>query len=227
MNENEQNGLFSEDYETPKRENPYLKKNREKAKTEKPKRERKSRETESPYVPVEDKPTPAETSPADPHTYDTPPSYDDPDREVGYTHKRTFSDWMFEHVKLIATIATVIVVLSLVLITDVVSIAEKLITQVQMADSEAISLNYIHGLTMKSDPIQWRDFEKFRHEVSTADDSVTWKLEVEGTDYELWVSGASASNPPTDIWLIDWNTGDRMILGEDDLEEFLSEHNQK
>ena len=226
MNENEQNGLFSEDYETPKRENPYLKKNREKAKAEKPKREKKSRETESPYVAAEDKPAatpPAATTPA----YDATPAYDDPDREVGYTHKRTFSDWMFEHVKLIATIATILVVLSLVLITDVVSIAEKLITQVQMADSEAISLNYIHGLTMKSDPIQWRDFEKFRHEVSTAEDSVTWKLEVEGTDYELWVSGASASKPPTDIWLIDWNTGDRMILGEDDLEEFLSEHNQK
>lgn len=215
MNENEQNGLFSEDCETPKRENPYLKKNREKAKKEKPSK------VESPYVPVED--TPSATTPA----YDAPPIYKDLDREVGYTHKRTFSDWMFEHVKLIATIATIIVVLSLVLITDVVSIAEKLITQVQMADSEAISLNYIHGLTMKSDPIQWRDFEKFRHEVSTAEDSVTWKLEVEGTDYELWVSGASASKPPTDIWLIDWNTGDRMILGEDDLEEFLSEHNQK
>ena len=215
MNENEQNGLFSEDCETPKRENPYLKKNREKAKKEKPSK------VESPYVPVED--TPSATTPA----YDAPPIYEDLDREVGYTHKRTFSDWMFEHVKLIATIATIIVVLSLVLITDVVSIAEKLITQVQMADSEAISLNYIHGLTMKSDPIQWRDFEKFRHEVSTAEDSVTWKLEVEGTDYELWVSGASASKPPTDIWLIDWNTGDRMILGEDDLEEFLSEHNQK
>ena len=37
MNENnEQNGgLFSDEYETPKRENPYLKKNREKAKAEK------------------------------------------------------------------------------------------------------------------------------------------------------------------------------------------------
>lgn len=214
---NEQNGgLFSDEYEAPKRENPYLKKNREKAKAEKTtiKKENPA-EAASAYVATEDKPVQGSSAPG----YATP--------EVSYVHKRTFSDWMFEHVKLIATIVTILVVLSLVLITDVVSIAEKLITQAQMADSEAISLNYIHGLTMKSDPIQWRDFEKFRHEVSTADDSVTWKLEVEGTDYELWVSGASASKPPTDIWLIDWNTGDRMILGEDDLEEFLSEHNQK
>ena len=36
MNENnEQNGgLFSDEYEAPKRENPYLKKNREKAKAQ-------------------------------------------------------------------------------------------------------------------------------------------------------------------------------------------------
>ena len=224
MNDNnEQNGLFSDEYETPKRVNPYLKKNKEKTKAEKPKREKKTREADSPYVAAaDDKP-----APADPHAYDTPPSYEDPDREVGYTHKRTFSDWMFEHVKLIATIATIIVVLSLVLITDVVSIAEKLITQAQQADSEPISLNYIYGLTQKSDPIQWRDLEKFRHEVSKADDSVTWKLEVGDTQYELWVSGADMSKPPSDIWLIDWNTGDRMILGEDDLEQFLAAHNQK
>lgn len=227
MNENnEQNGgLFSDEYEAPKRENPYLKKNRDKAKAEKapkPPKEKKSKaapEPESPYVAVEDKPLyPEEKRPVA-----------TPAREEGegYVRKRTFSDWMFEHVKLIATIATILVVLSLVLITDVVGIVEKLITQSQQADSEAISLNYIYGLTQKSEPIQWRDFEKFRHEVSQADDSVTWKLEVGDTQYELWVSGADVNNPPSDIWLIDWNTGDRMTLGEDDLEQFLAEHNQK
>ena len=224
MNENnEQNGgLFSDEYEAPKRENPYLKKNRDKAKAEKTKaKNEKPAEAASAYVATEDKPMTAEEAPV------SRPVYTPAREEGGYVRKRTFSDWMFEHVKLIATIATILVVLSLVLITDVVGIVENLITQSQQADSEAISLTYIYGLTQKSEPIQWRDFEKFRHKVSKADDSVTWKLEVEGTDYELWVSGASASKPPTDIWLIDWNTGDRMILGEDDLEEFLSEHNQK
>ena len=219
MNENnEQNGLFSEEYEAPKRENPYLKKNRDKAKAEKTKAiKEKPAEAESPYVAAEDKPL---------YPVDQPVSA--PAREEGgYVHKRTFSDWMFEHVKLIASIATILVVLSLVLITDVVGIVENLITQSQQADSEAISLNYIYGLTQKSEPIQWRDFEKFRHEVSKADDSVTWKLEVGDTQYELWVSGADMNKPPSDIWLIDWNTGDRMTLGEDDLEQFLAEHNQK
>ena len=224
MNENnEQNGgLFSEDYEAPKRENPYLKKNRDKAKAEKTKaKKEKPAETASAYVATEDKPMTAEEAPV------SRPVYTPAREEGGYVRKRTFSDWMFEHVKLIATIATILVVLSLVLITDVVGVVEKLITQVQLADSEAISLNYIYGLTQKSDPIQWRDFEKFRHKVSKADDSVTWKLEVGDTQYELWVSGADMSKPPSDIWLIDWNTGDRMILGEDDLEQFLAEHNQK
>jgi hypothetical protein len=224
MNENnEQNGgLFSEDYEAPKRENPYLKKNRDKAKAEKTKaKKEKPAEAASAYVATEDKPMTAEEAPV------SRPVYTPAREEGGYVRKRTFSDWMFEHVKLIATIATILVVLSLVLITDVVGIVENLITQSQQADSEAISLTYIYGLTQKSEPIQWRDFEKFRHKVSKADDSVTWKLEVGDTQYELWVSGADMSKPPSDIWLIDWNTGDRMILGEDDLEQFLAEHNQK
>ena len=41
----EEGGLFSEEYEAPKRENPYLKKNREKAKAEKKKERRKQEET--------------------------------------------------------------------------------------------------------------------------------------------------------------------------------------
>ena len=220
---NEQNGgLFSDEYEAPKRENPYLKKNRDKAKAEKTEaKKEKPAEAASAYVATEDKPMTAEEAPV------ARPVYTPAREEGGYVRKRTFSDWMFEHVKLIATIATILVVLSLVLITDVVGIVENLITQSQQADSEAISLNYIYGLTQKSDSIQWRDFEKVRHKVSKADDSVTWKLEVGDTQYELWVSGADMSKPPSDIWLIDWNTGDRMILGEDDLEQFLAEHNQK
>lgn len=219
--QNEGGGLFSDNYETPKRENPYLKKNRDKAKAEKlkadkPKREKPARPAEdaSPYVAVEDKPL------------DTPPVHRPEERETGYTHTRTFSDWMFEHVKLIATIVTVLVILSLVLITDVVDVVGNLVTNIQQADSEAISLNYIYGLTQKSDPIQWNDFRKFRHEVSKADDSVIWKLEVEDSNYELWVTGVDTNTPPTQIWLIDWNTGDRMTLGVDDLEQFLAEHKQ-
>ena len=219
MNDNnEQNGgLFSDEYETPKRENPYLKKNREKAKAEKapkPPKEKKTKpaEADSPYVAVEDKPayTPA------------PPIRE----EEGYTRKRTFSDWMFEHVKLIATIATILVVLSLVLITDVVGIVERIITQTQQADKEEITLTYVKGLSEMSQPISWQNLDKFRRDETKATDSVTWMLKVEGTDYELWVSGVSTEKPPVYVYLFDMKTGDRLILGEEDFDAFIESHSK-
>ena len=218
MNENnEQNGgLFSDEYEAPKRENPYLKKNRDKAKAEKTKaKKEKPAEVESPYVVVEDKPLYPEDQPA--------PA---PAEGEGYVRKRTFSDWMFEHVKLIATIATILVVLSLVLITDVVGIVERIITQTQQADKEEITLTYVKGLSEMSQPISWQNLDKFRRDETTAADSVTWMLEVEGTDYELWVSGVSTEKPPVYVYLFDMKTGDRLVLGEEDFDAFIESHSK-
>lgn len=216
MNQNnEQNGgLFSDEYETPKRENPYLKKNRDKAKAEKVKaKKEKLAETESPYVAAEDKPLYTEDQPA--------PA---PAEGEGYVRKRTFSDWMFEHVKLIATIATILVVLSLVLITDVVGIVERIITQTQQADKEEITLTYVKGLSEMSQPISWQNLDKFRRDETTVTDSVTWMLKVEGTDYELWVSGVSTEKPPVYVYLFDMKTGDRLVLGEEDFDAFIESH---
>lgn len=218
MNQNnEQNGgLFSDEYETPKRENPYLKKNRDKAKAEKVKaKKEKLAEAESPYVAVEDKPLYTEDQPA--------PA---PAEGEGYVHKRTFSDWMFEHVKLIATIATILVVLSLVLITDVVGIVERIITQTQQADKEEITLTYVKGLSEMSQPISWQNLDKFRRDETTVTDSVTWMLKVEGTDYELWVSGVSTEKPPVYVYLFDMKTGDRLVLGEEDFDAFIESHSK-
>ena len=218
MNENnEQNGgLFSDEYEAPKRENPYLKKNRDKAKAEKVKaKKEKPAEAESPYVAVEDKPLYPEDQPA------TAPAEGE-----GYVRKRTFSDWMFEHVKLIATIATILVVLSLVLITDVVGIVERIITQTQQADKEEITLTYVKGLSEMSQPISWQNLDKFRRDETKATDSVTWMLKVEGTDYELWVSGVSTEKPPVYVYLFDMKTGDRLVLGEEDFDAFIESHSK-
>ena len=218
MNENnEQNGgLFSDEYEAPKRENPYLKKNRDKAKAEKIKaKKEKPAEVESPYVAVEDKPLYPEDQPA--------PA---PAEGEGYVRKRTFSDWMFEHVKLIATIATILVVLSLVLITDVVGIVERIITQTLQADKEEITLTYVKGLSEMSQPISWQNLDKFRRDETKATDSVTWMLEVEGTDYELWVSGVSTEKPPVYVYLFDMKTGDRLVLGEEDFDAFIESHSK-
>jgi hypothetical protein len=131
---------------------------------------------------------------------------------------------MFEHVRVIAALATVVVVLSLVLITDVVSIVENMITQSQQADKEELTLNYVKGLTEKSTPITWADLQKFRYDRTDAKDSVTWMLPVKGTSFELWISGVSTDKPPVYIYLYDMRTGDRLVIGEEDFDTFIEEH---
>ena len=221
MNENnEQNGgLFSDEYEAPKRENPYLKKNRDKAKAEKVKaKKEKSAEGESPYVAVEDKPLyPAERTASAPA----------PKEGEGYVRKRTFSDWMFEHVKLIAAICTALVILSLVFITDVVSVVGDLITRSEQVDRVELTLTYVKGLSEKSSPISWGDLDSFKRDESKAKNSVTWMIPVQGGQYELWISGTSTSRAPAYIYLFDLETGDKMVLGEDNFDIFISQHSKK
>ena len=154
------------------------------------------------------------------------PVYTPAREEGGYVRKRTFSDWMFEHVKLIATIATILVVLSLVLITDVVGVVERIITQTQQADKEAITLTYVKGLSELGQPITWEHLDKFRRDETGGKDSVTWMLEVEDTDYELWVSGVSTEKPPVYVYLFHMRTGDRLVLGEEDFDAFIESHSK-
>lgn len=221
MSENQQNrdtseegGLFSENYEVPKRENPYLKKNREKAKAEKAEKAAKPKR-EKPVRPAEET-----TLPSDPTESEDAALAD----EEASPRKRTFSDWMFEHVKLIATIATVLVVLSLVLITDVVGVVEDLIYQSQQASKEELTLTYVQGLAEKSTPITWDDLDKFRRDETKAEDSITWMVPVKGSGYEVWISGVSTSKRPTYVYLFDMKTGDHMVLGADDFEAFIQSH---
>lgn len=205
--QNTDGGLFSDNYETPKKENPYLKKNREKA------------EAKAVSEPPAKPPRAKRVKPA---AEESAPSEAEDGR--GYKPKRTFSDWMFEHVKIIASIATILVVLTLVLITDVVDIVGDFILQTQQADREEISLKYVEGLAEKSAPITWSDLEKFRRDESKAADSVTWMLPVEGTAYEVWISGIGTTRAPTYVYLYDMNTGDRMVLGQDDFDAFIGTH---
>ena len=201
MNDNhQQNGFFSDDYAPKKRENPYLRKNRSK---DKPK-----------DIPAREDARPQK-----------PPKASEAKRERS-ARKRSFSDWMFEHVKVIATIATILVVLSLVLITDVVTLAENAINHVQQADREEITLTYVQGLAEMSQPITWRNLERFRRDETKAKDSVTWMLPVKGTSYELWISGYSTDKAPTYVYLFDMRTGDRLVLGEEDLDRFIEEHSK-
>ena len=207
-NQNEGGGLFSDDYEAPKRENPYLKKNREKAKAEK-KQAKQAQMTATPreeFTAVEE-PAPRVS----------------PVEEGESPRRKSFSDWMFEHVRVIAALATVVVVLSLVLITDVVSIVENMVTQSQQADKEELTLNYVKGLTEKSTPITWANLQKFRYDSTDAKGSITWMLPVKGTSFELWISGVSTDKPPVYIYLYDMRTGDRLVIGEEDFDTFIQE----
>lgn len=207
QDQNAEGGLFSDEYEAPKQENPYLKKNREKA--------RKQTRTDSRV------PSPPEPEPEG-EEQEKPPVPDGDGK--GYTHKRTFSDWFFEHVKLIAAIATVLVVLSLVLITDVVGVVEDLIHQSQQADRQELTMSYVKGLSEKTTPITWADLEDYRRDETRAEGSVTWMFEVKDTDYEVWISGVGTSLPPTYVYLYDMKTGDRMVLGAEDLDAFIAAH---
>ena len=189
--QDEKNSFFSDETEAPKKENPYLKKKREKEALAQP-------------LPASEMLTDA--------------------KEDGYVHKRTFSDWMFEHVKLIATLATILVVLSLVLITDVVDVVEDLILQGQQADKEELSLTYVKGLSEKTGPVTWSDLAKFRRDENKTENTVTWMIPVKGTSYEIWVSGVDTSKSPSFVYLYDMQTGERMILGEDDFDAFIAAH---
>ena len=202
MNDNhQQNGFFSDDYIPPKRENPYLKKNRSK---DKPK-----------DIPAREDARPQK-----------PPKASEAKRERS-ARKRSFSDWMFEHVKLIAAIATILVVLSLVLITDVVGAVENAIEKSKQADKQEITLTYVEGLSELGEPISWKHLERFRRDESTAKDAVTWMLPVKGTDFELWISGYNTDTLPIYVYLFDMGTGDRLVLGDGDFEEFVEQHTRK
>ena len=193
--ENRQNGLLSEDHEPPKRENPYLKKNREK-----PPKEPKLRATGRKLAKSKAKDN---------------------------TPRRTFSDWMFEHVKVIATIATIVVVLSLVLITDVVGVVENAVEKSKQDERQEITLTYVEGLSELGEPISWKHLERFRRDETKAKDSVTWMLPVKGTDFELWISGYNTDTLPIYVYLFDMETGDRLVLGDGDFEEFVEQHTRK
>ena len=140
--------------------------------------------------------------------------------------KRSFSDWMFEHVKVVATIATVLVVLSLVLITDVVDLVENALTKAEQTYTEEITLTYVQGLSEMGEPITWKHLTRFRRDETDAKDSVTWMLPVKGTSFELWISGTGTDKAPTYVYLFDMRTGDRLVLGEEDFDRFIEEHSK-
>ncbi len=228
-------GLFGD---TPpvKRENPYLRKNREKAakaasETDTAVSDASASDTassdkapakrENPYLRKNrEKAVKAEKTHTAPQ--DIPADEDD---EGG--RRRTFSDFIFEHVKLITAIATCLVILSLVIITDVTGWVEDIKMKQEQRDKTPLTLAHVRALCDRGQNITWQDLTGYvRMDTDVTDDSVTWKFKVGKTglkeaDLELWISGVNTTREPTYVYLYDLMAGERIDLNKDNLDLFL------
>ncbi len=136
--------------------------------------------------------------------------------------RRSFSDFVFEHIKLFAAVLTALVVLSLVIITDVTGFVRDIREDIAQKDKIPLSMKHLYALWERGTPITWEDMRRYvRYNTNTANESVTWYFEVEGTDYEVWISGVNTAQNPTYVYLFDMSTGDRMDLQKDNLDFFL------
>ncbi len=193
----QEEGLFPEEPAV-KRENPYLRKNRQKT------------------PPPEKKPPERSSGPSD------FPSPSDTESDAP-TGRRRSSGFFFEHVKLITTILTALAILSLVIITDVVGWVRDAGERYEQADKTPLTLKHIEGLTKKTDPITWSDLSRFRrYNASDAENSITWFFKVEGTSYEVWISGTATDKPPTYVYLYDMTSDAMLDLNDGDLDDFLN-----
>ncbi len=209
---NEAGGLFSDDYEV-KRENPYLRKNRSKPEPA-PKPLKPSKTTNIPKTPRQPSKT-GSSAPASGHAAPMEP-------ETGYRRRRTFSDFLFEHVKLFVAILSILLVISLVIITDLTGMVDHLREKREEENKLELTMKHVQALTDRGAPITWSDMARFqRYNTSRADNSVTWYFEIPGTVYEVWISGVDTEHLPTYVYLYDLSTGDRMDLNKDDLDRFL------
>ena len=238
LNDNREGGLFSDDYEIPKRENPYKKKKKTE-KTDDPASvcvfsEDKPRETkrENPYKrksPVKENTEEVENT----DVGEAPPVnnsglYRD---ERGFhlpKYERSLKDrwdaFIFNHVKLICFIGGVMAVLLFISAPAIYYGIQDAREQAEQEAKDPLTMNYVKGLADKSEPITWRDLVSFPYDETVASDSVTWMIKVKDTDYEVWISGVSTQTLPNYVYLYDMRTGDRADLTEglSELERFLA-----
>lgn len=193
-------GLFPDDPTPQKRENPYLRQNRVKQKP--------ARAPKPPRKPKKGKDAPVDTT------------QDDPALPVRH---RT-SNFFFEHVKLITAILTIAVIIALVLITDVVGIVEKLMTEREQEGRATITLAQVQSLADRAEPITWGDLAPFRRRETDAKDSITWSLDVKDTPYRIMISGISTEKPPVYVRLYDMKSGQHVKLDRENLLDFIETH---
>ena len=240
LNDRDEGGLFSDDYEIPKRENPYKKK----------KKTDSADDPASAYVPTEDKPAEKRENPYKHKTKERKPGkrgeiaaqgdgeappVDDSHtyRDQGGVHllerkkpiRQRMSDFMFSHVKLICFIGGVIAVLLFISAPAIYYGIQDAREAAQNAEKEPLTMNYVKGLADKTSPITWEDLKKFPYDESTASESVTWRIDVKDTRCQVWISGVSTQKAPTYVYMYDMSTGDKVDLSDGlmALEDFLEE----
>ena len=238
LNDRDEGGLFSDDYEIPKRENPYKKKKKpdpteDRAAAYVP-TEDKPRETkrENPYKRQSSTPEPVKVE-ADAEGREAPPVdhariYQD-HRGVHLEKQESslkdrWDNFIFNHVKLICFIGGVIAVLLFIAAPAIYYGVQDAREQAEQEAKDPLTMNYVKGLADKSEPITWRDLVSFPYDETIASDSVTWMIKVKDTDFEVWISGVSTQTLPTYVYLYDMRTGDKADLTEGlaELERFLS-----
>ncbi len=199
----DEGGLFSE-ADSPKRENPYLRRSREKAAAKEAAHiEREARRAAKHSA----RPTAEGQAPAEP---------------ARPRRRKTFSDFMFEHVKLVTALITSLVILGLVVALPLVGVIGERIAEIQAERKDPLTLDYVERLTELDRLIVWQDLDQFHsYSTSTAKDSVTWRIRVEGTRYEVWISGVATDKPPTYVYLYDMASDGFMDLNKDDFDAFI------
>ncbi len=219
LTEVESDGLFPSEPET-RRENPYLRKNREKAAQAAKAEKAKQKKEKKPRSAVEP-PADAQESTKDP----SPNPIQDPDDTPA--RRRTFSDFIFEHIKLITAVLTCLCILSLVIITDVTGWVEDIKMKQEQKDKMPLSLAHVRALCDRGQNIIWSDMTAYvRFDTDVTDTSVTWKFKVVNTDLknaelELWISGVNTALTPSYVYLYDLMSGERIDLNKENLDLFL------
>ena len=143
------------------------------------------------------------------------------DQKNRYAFKETVAQFLSEHARLLAAIATVLVILTLICFVDIKEVIDSVTDMVEEVIYQPITMEYVHALNEKSGPIMWEDLQKFRHRESVGSDSITWRITVEGGAYEVWISGTSTVDDPKYVYLYHMDSGKRMDLNKDDLLAFL------
>lgn len=226
LNDRDEGGLFSDDYEIPKRENPYKKKKPTPEESADPPRKVKKKKAEdkqevsSPMDKVEDRPAPPLN---ESFLTEDEEGIHMPARDRSF--KESWDGFIFNHVKLICFICGVIIFLLFVSAPAIYYGVQDAREQAEQNAKDPLTLNYVKGLADKSSPITWSDLVSFPYDETDASDSVTWMLKIQGTSYEVWISGTSTQTLPTYVHLYDMRTGDMVDLekGLAEVERFLAE----